>query len=117
MMVTCFVRATSLALICLLTPASFGQTKRSKSDSNIDAIGRRTITRGPNFYSPEHEKELGAKLALETEKSNRMIESPWIQAYVERVAQRVEGNSDKHIPLTIRLIDSETVEAFTLPGG
>jgi predicted Zn-dependent protease len=117
MKATCFVRGTSLALLCLLTPASFGQTKRSKSDSDIDAIGHRTIAHGQNFYSPEHEKELGAKLALETEKSNRMIESPWIQAYVDRVAQRVEGNSDKHIPLTIRLIDSETVEAFTLPGG
>ena len=112
-----FIGGTSLALVCLLASASFGQSKRSKSDSNINAIGHRTIARGPNFYSPDREKELGVKLALETEKSTRLIEAPLIQAYVEAVARRVEANSDKHIPLTIRLIDSETVDAFTLPGG
>jgi len=56
-------------------------------------------------------------LALETEKSSQFVVDPSITAFVERVAQNVERNSDKHMPITIKLIDTEEAKAFTLPGG
>jgi len=107
----------SLATICLLPTLVVGQTKRSKSDADIDAIGRRNIAQGPNFYTPEKEKDLGNKLALETEKSYRFVADPSITAFVEQVAQKVGRSSDKHIPIAIKLIDTEEVKAFTLPSG
>lgn len=109
--------AVWLASLCLLTALAFGQTKRSKSDANISAIGHRNIAHGPNFYSSGKEKELGNKLALETERFARFLNDPPITAFVERIALNVERNSDKHMPITIRLIDSDTVKAFTFPGG
>jgi predicted Zn-dependent protease len=94
-----------------------GQSKRSKSDKDINAIGHRNIAQGPNFYSPEKEKELGEKLANEVERSSKFVTDPEITGYVERVAQNVERDSDKHMPITLHLIDSASVSAYTLPGG
>jgi predicted Zn-dependent protease len=94
-----------------------GQSRRSKSDKDINAIGHRNISQEPNFYSAKKEKELGEKLAQEVEKSSEFVTDPEITAYVERVAQNVERNSDKHMPITLHLIDSEAVDAYTLPGG
>jgi beta-barrel assembly-enhancing protease len=103
--------------ICLLPALVFGQVKRSKSDSDINAIGHRNIAQGPNFYTPDKERELGNKQALEIEKSSQFVNDPLITAFVERIAQNVERNSDKHMPITIKLIDTEDSKAFTLPGG
>ena len=94
-----------------------GQSKRSKSDKDINAIGHRNISQEPNFYSAKKEKELGEKLAQEVEKSSKFVTDPEITGYVERVAQNVERNSDKHMPITLHLINSEAVDAYTLPGG
>ncbi len=113
----CAIGLVSLASICLVPALVFGQAKRSKSDANIGAIGHRNIAEGLNFYTPEKEKELGNRLALEIERSHRFVVDPSITAFVERVAQNVERNSDKHIPITIELIDTEDAKAFTLPGG
>jgi predicted Zn-dependent protease len=107
----------SLISICLVPALIFAQTKRSKSDADINAIGHRNITQGPNFYSPEKEKELGSKLAQEIERSSQFVNDPSITAFVERIAQTVGQNSDKHMPITIKLIDTEDPKAFTLPGG
>lgn len=95
----------------------FGQSKRSKSDKDINAIGHRNISQEPNFYSAKKEKELGEKLAQEIEKSYKFLTDPEITGYVEGVAQNVEPNSDKHMAITVYLVDSETVDAYTLPGG
>jgi beta-barrel assembly-enhancing protease len=107
----------SIASICLLPALTFGQTKRSKSDADINAIGHRNIARGPNFNSSEKERELGARLAQQVDSSSRFLQDPAITAYVKRVALNVEQNSDKHIPITIHLIDSDEFKSFTLPGG
>lgn len=91
--------------------------KRSKSDADINAIGYRRIDHGTNFYSVEKEKELGKALATKVEKSSKLMNDPTVTQYVERVAQNVAKNSDTQIAITVQVIDSDTVSAFTLPGG
>jgi predicted Zn-dependent protease len=113
----CAVCGLLIVSFCGTAACVLGQSKRSKSDANISAIGHRNIAQGPNFYSPEREKELGNKLAQEVEKTSKFIDDSTIIAYVERVAQNIARNSDKHIPITIKLIDTEGSKAFTLPGG
>ncbi|HXZ11194.1 MAG TPA: M48 family metalloprotease [Candidatus Sulfotelmatobacter sp.] len=61
--------------------------------------------------------ELGNKLALTWDKQFRFISDPAITSYVQRVNAAIEQNSDKHLPVTIKLIDAEEVKAFALPGG
>jgi len=106
-----------LILYLFAAPSAVCQSARSKSDADINAIGRRNISQGPNVYSPEREKELGNKMASEVEKSEKFITDTEIIAYVHKVATKVEQNSDKHMGITVKLIDSEESKAFTLPGG
>ncbi len=91
--------------------------ERSKSDADINAIGNRHIARGVNFYSVQHEKELGKSLADEVERSAKLVQDPAVIEYIERVAQNVTKHSDAEIPITVRVIDSDAVTTFTLAGG
>jgi predicted Zn-dependent protease len=93
------------------------QDKRSKSDADINAIGHRRIAHDANFYSPEREKELGKALSQEVERSSKLLNDPIVAEYIGRVAQNVTNNSDANIPVTVRVIDSDVVNALTLPGG
>jgi predicted Zn-dependent protease len=91
--------------------------KRSKSDADINAIGHRRIDHGTNFYSIEKEKELGKALSTKVEKSSKLFNDSSVTEYVERVAQNVAKNSDTQMAITVHVIDSDAVSAFTLPGG
>jgi beta-barrel assembly-enhancing protease len=89
--------------------------KNSKED--VDAIGNRNVGKGVNFYSLEHEIALGKSLAQEVERSSKMIDDPVVTEYVNRVGQNLVRNSDARVPFTIKVIDSDEVNAFALPGG
>jgi len=89
--------------------------KNSKDD--VDAIGNRKVGNGVNFYSLEHEIALGKQLAQEVERSSKLIDDPVVTEYVNRVGQNLVRNSDAKVPFTIKVIDSDEVNAFALPGG
>jgi predicted Zn-dependent protease len=89
--------------------------KNSKED--VDAIGNRNVGKGMNFYSLEREIGLGKALAQEVERSSKLIDDPVVTEYVNRVGQNLVRNSDAQVPFTIKVIDSDEVNAFALPGG
>lgn len=89
--------------------------KNAKND--VDAIGNRNVSGHVNFYSLEKEIALGKMLAQEVEKSSKMIDDPVVTEYVNRVGQNIVRNSDAKVPFTIKVIDSDEVNAFALPGG
>ena len=89
--------------------------RNSKED--VDAIGNRSVGKGVNFYSLEHEIALGKGLAQEVERSSKLIDDPVVTEYVNRVGQNLVRNSDARVPFTIKVIDSDEVNAFALPGG
>jgi predicted Zn-dependent protease len=89
--------------------------KNSKED--VEAIGNRNVGKGVNFYSLEHEIALGKGLAQEVERTSKMIDDPVVTEYVNRVGQNLVRNSDAQVPFTIKVIDSDEVNAFALPGG
>jgi predicted Zn-dependent protease len=89
--------------------------KNSKED--VEAIGNRGVGKGINFYSLEKEIALGKGLAQEVERSSKMIDDPVVTEYVNRVGQNLVRNSDARVPFTIKVIDSDEVNAFALPGG
>ncbi len=89
--------------------------KNAKED--VDAIGNRNVSGKVNFYSLEKEIALGKSLAQEVERSSKLIDDPVVTEYVNRVGQNLVRNSDAKVPFTIKVIDSDEVNAFALPGG
>ena len=86
---------------------------------DVSAVGNRDIGgRGlGNWYSTETEIKMGKMFASEIEKSTRFITDPVITEYVNRVGQNIVKNSDCKVPFTIKVIDSDEINAMALPGG
>lgn len=86
-------------------------------------IGKRKINSGTDKFfgwlggSQDKEIALGRRLAMEVEQQAKMVEDPIVTEYVNRVGQNVVLNSDAKVPFTIKVIDSDEVNAFALPGG
>jgi len=87
------------------------------SNADVNSIGNRNVGKGLDFYSIQHEIELGKQLSQEVEKTAKFINDPVVVEYVNRVGQNLVRNSDAQVPFTIKVIDSDDVNAFALPGG
>jgi len=83
----------------------------------MNHIGARGIGNGSNKYSLEQERKLGQSLARDVEATSRVVSDPVITEYVNRLGQRIAANSDAKVPFTIKVIESDEVNAFSLPGG
>src|SRR5580658_2301769 len=103
----------SLAL-ALVTP---GRVFAEDPEKDPDQIGNRNVSGKVNFYSLEKEIALGKQLASEVERQAKIINDPVVAEYVNSVGQNLVRNSDAKVPFTIKVIDSEEVNAFALPGG
>ncbi len=90
---------------------------KAGSEADVNAIGDRSVGKGLDFYSLEREIALGKQLAQEVDKSAKFITDPVVTEYVNRVGQNLVRNSDARVPFTIKVIDSDVVNAFALPGG
>jgi hypothetical protein len=91
---------------------------KAGSKADVSAIGNRSsVGHGLNFYSLEHEIALGKQLSAEVERQAKFINDPVVVEYVNRVGQNLVRNSDAQVPFTIKVIDSDVVNAFALPGG
>ena len=91
---------------------------KAGSKADVSAIGNRSsVGHGLNFYSLEHEIQLGKQLSAEVERQAKFINDPVVTEYVNRVGQNLVRNSDAQVPFTIKVIDSDVVNAFALPGG
>lgn len=89
-----------------------------KKNSDVDDIGNRDVNKGNwNFTSVEKEIAWGRSLANEIEKNVKLISDPEINEYVSRVGQNIVRNSDAKVPFTIKVIDSDEINALSLPGG
>ncbi|MDE3188938.1 MAG: M48 family metalloprotease [Acidobacteriota bacterium] len=86
---------------------------------DVNAVGNRNIGgRGlGNWYSTDTEIKMGKTYADEIEKSTRFITDPVVTEYVNRVGQNIVKNSDCKVPFTIKVIDSDEINAMALPGG
>ena len=96
-------------------PAATAAPEPAKYD--VTLIGHRNIGNGLNFYSIEREIALGHDLAKQVEESTKLVTDPEITEYVNRIGQNLVRNSDSRVPFTIKVIDSNEVNAFALPGG
>jgi predicted Zn-dependent protease len=105
--------ACFLAAALLIPVSSFADDK----EKNPDEIGNRDVGKGVNFYSLEKEIAIGKQLAQEVERQAKLVDDPIVAEYVNRVGQNLVRNSDAKVPFTIKVLDTEEVNAFALPGG
>jgi hypothetical protein len=89
------------------------------SIDDVSAAGTREIGgRGlGNWYSTESEMKEGKGVSMEIEKSVKFINDPVVTEYVNRIGQNIVKNSDAKVPFTIKVIDSDEINAMALPGG
>ncbi|MBA3599667.1 MAG: M48 family metalloprotease [Acidobacteria bacterium] len=105
-------------------PQAGNSTGALSAKDDPTMIGKRKINggTGDKFFgwlggSKEKEIAIGRQLATEVEQQAKLVEDPIVTEYINRVGQNVVLNSDAKVPFTIKVIDSDEVNAFALPGG
>jgi beta-barrel assembly-enhancing protease len=96
------------------------KTYHDGSLRDIDAIGNRKVgcDRGiGNWYSLEKQIEMGRGYAQQVESTTKLINDPEITEYINRIGQNLVRNSDAQVPFTIKVVDTDDINAFALPGG
>jgi predicted Zn-dependent protease len=96
------------------------KVKHDGGKTDVDAIGERNVgckTGVGNWYGVEKQVALGRQYAQQVESSVKLIQDPVVAEYVNRVGQNIVRNSDAQVPFTIKVIDSDEINAFALPGG
>jgi len=100
------------------TPARSNKPLATNEDPNM--IGKRNINTGiiaKMSGSTEKEVRQGREAAAEVDSQAKFVDDPMITEYVNRVGQNIVLHSDAKVPFTIKVIDSDEVNAFALPGG
>lgn len=101
-------------LVTAVAPVqAFGKDKKKDPDE----IGNRDVGKGVNLYSLEKEIAMGKQYAQEIERQAKVIDDPVVSEYVNRIGQNLVRNSDVKVPVTIKVLDAEEVNAMALPGG
>jgi hypothetical protein len=95
------------------------KVKHTGGEDDVDAIGNRNVgKRGfGDWYSLETEIRMGKQYSMQVENSVKMVQDPVVNEYVNRIGQNLVRNSDAQVPFTIKVIDSDEINAFALPGG
>ena len=96
------------------------QIKHNGGKTDVDAVGNRNVGCGRgvgNWYSVEKQVAMGRAFAQQVEAQVKLVNDPVVTEYVNRVGQNLVRNSDAQVPFTIKVIDSDVVNAMALPGG
>lgn len=126
------LRSTSFALLFFALALAPGKSQTASSPGSetlpgvkpgsiddVNAIGRRKIgERGlGNWYSSHTETEWGSQIAQQVLKTAKIVHDPVVDEYVNRLGQNIVKNSDAKVPFTIKVVDTNQINAFALPGG
>src|ERR1700726_1372532 len=103
-----------------LPTADDSDIKHNGGKTDVDAVGNRNVGCGRgvgNWYTVEGQVPRGRVYAQQIESQIKLVNDPVVTEYVNRVGQNLVRNSDAQVPFTIKVIDSDVVNAFALPGG
>jgi predicted Zn-dependent protease len=96
------------------------QIKHDGGEADVDAVGNRNVGCGRgvgNWYTVERQVADGRRYAQMIESQVKLVNDPVVTEYVNRIGQNIVRNSDAQVPFTIKVIDSDVVNAMALPGG
>jgi len=60
---------------------------------------------------------MGRQYSQMVEHGAKMVSDPEVTEYINRLGQNLVRNSDAKVPFTIKVIDTDDINAFALPGG
>src|SRR5262252_7476472 len=101
-------------------PADPDKVKHDGGKSDVDAVGNRNVGCKEgfgNWYSVEKQIAMGKGYAQQVESTVKLVQDPVITEYINRLGQNLVRNSDSQVPFTIKVLDSDSINAFALPGG
>jgi len=100
-------------------PADPDKVKHDGGKDDVDAIGNRKMgARGlGNWYSIESDIKMGKQYSMMVDSSSKLVSDPVVTEYVNRLGQNLVRNSDAQVPFVFKIIDSDVVNAMSLPGG
>jgi len=100
-------------------PADPDKVKHDGGKADVDAVGNRKIgQRGVgNWYSIETDIKMGKQYSQMVDSSSKFVVDPVVTEYVNRLGQNLVRNSDAQVPFSFKIIDSDVVNAMSLPGG
>jgi len=87
-----------------------------KDEAFSKPIGNRDFSRNARI-SLEQEIAIGRSLAGEVERQIKLNDDPFVTEYVNRVGQNLVRNSEAKVPFTIKVVDTDVVGVWPLPGG
>ncbi|HEU4794876.1 MAG TPA: M48 family metallopeptidase [Pyrinomonadaceae bacterium] len=102
------------------TTTTAKSTKPLSTNEDPSMIGKRNINGGfigKIAGGTEKEVRQGREAAAEVDRQAKFVDDPVITEYINRVGQNIVLHSDAKVPFTIKVIDSDEVNAFALPGG
>jgi beta-barrel assembly-enhancing protease len=121
---TTFPAILALLLSCIaLGQAPDNNSKHSKTSrdkNNLDDIGNRNVgceVGVGNWLSLDKQVQMGKAYAQDVEARSTLISDPIVTEYINRIGQNLVRHSDSHLPFIIKVLDSDDVNAFALPGG
>ena len=100
-------------------PADPDKVKHDGGKNDVDAVGNRKIGgRGMgNWYSIETDIKMGKQYAQMVDSSSKLVSDPVVTEYVNRLGQNLVRNSDAQVPFIFKILESDQVNAMSLPGG
>ena len=109
-------------IILLVFSLSFAGLSADRKNGDVEKIGNRDINGRifvifPNFVSFDKEIQIGSQLAAEFEQTAKLYDDPVVAEYVDRIGQNIVRHSDAKVPFHIKVVDTDEVNAFALPGG
>jgi len=91
------------------------EAQYSRPYSNVKDIGFREVGKGQEDDIKEGQKAIDEMRKLGM--LPKEIDEPKVREYVVDLAARVAARSDLRIPVKTTILDSQEINAFTLPGG
>jgi beta-barrel assembly-enhancing protease len=101
-------------------PADPDKVKHDGGKTDVEAVGNRNVgckTGLGNWYGVEKQIAMGKQYSMQVESTVKLVQDPVVSEYVNRLGQNLVRNSDAQVPFTIKVIDSDDINAFALPGG
>jgi predicted Zn-dependent protease len=109
-------RLVSLFTLITVLAISAAPVGADNQKDNVNDIGNRRVAHR-SLISEEKEIAIGKQYAMQIDQTAKLLKDPVINEYVNRVVQNVARNSDVKVPVSVKIIDDPTINAFALPGG
>src|SRR5262249_48741435 len=111
------VRALLVLAFVLPVSAQSQESTESTESTTLPAPGFDLNDMRVKVQTTATEMNIGRQWSRRFERRAKLLKNATVQEYVDRIAQNVGRNSDVQVPITIKIVDSNEINAISFPGG